>query len=107
MRCPHHLHQRLYANLLACLRHPIGLDLGTVTPEDTAFSITAEIVSVQRGGYGSIAAPDGHACPQDGARPERAAHSASIPTALSISTRPCEPVTLFGGCSGGSLTVDS
>ncbi|MCX5345445.1 hypothetical protein [Streptomyces atratus] len=49
---PRHLHQRLYANLLACRHHPIGRGPGTVTPEDTAFAITAEVVSVRRGGTG-------------------------------------------------------
>lgn len=37
---------------LARLRSPIGLDLGARTPEETAVSIAAEIVSLQRGGGG-------------------------------------------------------
>lgn len=37
---------------LARLRSPIGLDLGARTPEETALSITAEIVAVRRGGTG-------------------------------------------------------
>ncbi|MVO86268.1 XdhC/CoxI family protein [Streptomyces sp. p1417] len=37
---------------LACLRSPIGLDLGARTPEETALSIAAEIVAVRRGGQG-------------------------------------------------------
>lgn len=38
---------------LARLRSPIGLDLGARTPEETALSITAEIVAVRRGGSGA------------------------------------------------------
>lgn len=38
---------------LARLRSPIGLDLGARTPEETAVSIAAEIISLQRGGGGS------------------------------------------------------
>ncbi|MFE9357481.1 XdhC family protein [Streptomyces olivaceoviridis] len=34
------------------LRSPIGLDLGARTPEETALSITAEIVAARRGGTG-------------------------------------------------------
>ncbi|MFJ1547460.1 hypothetical protein [Streptomyces sp. NPDC088246] len=71
MRCPNTLHQRLHANLLACLHHPIGLDLDTVTPKDTAFSIPADRLRTTRR-YGRIADPDGHARPQGGARPQRA-----------------------------------
>ncbi|MFC5029612.1 XdhC family protein [Streptomyces sp. DSM 41987] len=37
---------------LARLRSPIGLDLGARTPEETALSIAAEIVSHRRGGSG-------------------------------------------------------
>ena len=37
---------------LARLRSPIGLDLGALTPEETAVSIAAEIVAVRRGGTG-------------------------------------------------------
>ncbi|MFJ4577032.1 XdhC family protein [Streptomyces sp. NPDC088846] len=37
---------------LARLRSPIGLDLGARTPEETALSITAEIVALRRGGTG-------------------------------------------------------
>ncbi|MDT0344067.1 XdhC family protein [Streptomyces litchfieldiae] len=38
---------------LARLRSPVGLDLGAVTPEETALSIAAEIVAVRRGGSGA------------------------------------------------------
>ncbi|GAA3131393.1 hypothetical protein GCM10017687_53740 [Streptomyces echinatus] len=38
---------------VARLRSPIGLDLGARTPEETALSITAEIVAVRRGGPGA------------------------------------------------------
>jgi xanthine dehydrogenase accessory factor len=37
---------------LARLRSPIGLDLGARTPEETALSIAAEIVSLRWGGSG-------------------------------------------------------
>jgi xanthine dehydrogenase accessory factor len=37
---------------LARLRSPIGLDLGARTPEETAVSIAAEIISLQWGGSG-------------------------------------------------------
>ncbi|GGJ85749.1 hypothetical protein GCM10011583_16760 [Streptomyces camponoticapitis] len=37
---------------LARLRSPIGLDLGALTPEETALSIAAEIVANRRGGSG-------------------------------------------------------
>ncbi len=37
---------------LARLRSPIGLDLGARTPEETALSITAEIVALRHGGTG-------------------------------------------------------
>ena len=37
---------------LACLRSPIGLDLGARTPEETALAIAAEIVAVRHGGSG-------------------------------------------------------
>jgi xanthine dehydrogenase accessory factor len=37
---------------LARLRAPIGLDLKANTPEETALSIVAELVAVQRGGTG-------------------------------------------------------
>ncbi|WP_040535106.1 XdhC family protein [Gordonia namibiensis] len=38
---------------LARLSSPIGLDLGAVTPEETAISILAEIIAQRRGGTGS------------------------------------------------------
>jgi xanthine dehydrogenase accessory factor len=38
---------------LARLRSPIGLDLGAVTPQETALSIAAEIVAARRGGTGA------------------------------------------------------
>jgi xanthine dehydrogenase accessory factor len=38
---------------LARLRSPIGLDLGARTPEETALSIAAEIVSLRWGGTGA------------------------------------------------------
>jgi xanthine dehydrogenase accessory factor len=38
---------------LARLRSPIGLDLGAVTPRETALSIAAEIVAARRGGSGA------------------------------------------------------
>ena len=38
---------------LGSLRSPIGLDLGARTPEETAVSIAAEIISLQWGGSGS------------------------------------------------------
>lgn len=38
---------------LARLRGPIGLDLGGVTPEETAVSVAAEIIAVGRGGSGA------------------------------------------------------
>jgi xanthine dehydrogenase accessory factor len=41
------------ARELARLRSPIGLDLGARTPEETAVSITAEIIAAQRGGTGA------------------------------------------------------
>jgi xanthine dehydrogenase accessory factor len=37
---------------LAKLRSPIGLDLGARTPEETALSITAEIIATRHGGTG-------------------------------------------------------
>ncbi|MEV7085653.1 XdhC/CoxI family protein [Streptomyces sp. NPDC093085] len=38
---------------LSRLRSPIGLDLGGLTPEETALSIAAEIVAARRGGTGA------------------------------------------------------
>ncbi|MGW0615654.1 XdhC family protein [Streptomyces sp. NPDC002788] len=38
---------------LARLRSPIGLDLGARTPEETAVSITAEIIAAKHGGTGA------------------------------------------------------
>ncbi|WP_371618563.1 XdhC family protein [Streptomyces sp. NBC_00454] len=38
---------------LARLRSPIGMDLGAVSPEETALSIAAEIVANRRGGTGA------------------------------------------------------
>ncbi|MEU3838765.1 XdhC/CoxI family protein [Streptomyces sp. NPDC028635] len=57
---------------LARLRSPIGLDLGARTPEETALSITAEIVAVRRGGSG-VSLKGAHTpIHHDGARsPER------------------------------------
>ncbi|GAB2844601.1 XdhC family protein [Actinocorallia aurea] len=37
---------------LARLRSPIGLDLGSLTPEETAVAIAAEIIATRRGGSG-------------------------------------------------------
>jgi xanthine dehydrogenase accessory factor len=37
---------------LSLLHSPIGLDLGSRTPEETAVSIAAEIISLQWGGSG-------------------------------------------------------
>ena len=49
---------------LALLHSPIGLDLGSRTPEETAVSIAAEIISLQWGGsgkpLGTLAAPIHH-----------------------------------------------
>jgi xanthine dehydrogenase accessory factor len=47
-------HERLLAvgveeELLARIAAPIGLDLGAVTPEETALSIMAEVVAVRNG----------------------------------------------------------
>ncbi|MFI9820384.1 XdhC family protein [Streptomyces sp. NPDC052013] len=73
---------------LSRLRSPIGLDLGARTPEETALSITAEIIATRRGGTGRPltgsdtpihrtepdrhrAGPDGHRAGPGGRRPER------------------------------------
>ncbi len=37
------------AEQLACLRSPIGLDIGAATPEETAISIVSEIISLRTG----------------------------------------------------------
>ena len=37
------------AGQLACLRSPIGLDIGAATPEETAVSIVSEIISLRTG----------------------------------------------------------
>ncbi|MCT7356118.1 XdhC family protein [Streptomyces sp. 15-116A] len=62
------------------LRSPIGLDLGARTPEETALSITAEIIAARRGGTGlpltgsgtpiHRAEPDGHGAEPGGRRAE-------------------------------------
>ncbi|MBE1875753.1 XdhC family protein [Myceligenerans pegani] len=57
---------------LARLRSPIGLDLGARTPEETAISIAAEIVSARWGGSGeSLTTTDGRIHHQGVARPLR------------------------------------
>jgi xanthine dehydrogenase accessory factor len=44
--------QGVTENRLARLRSPIGLDLGASTPEETAVSITAEIIAQTNHGTG-------------------------------------------------------
>ena len=34
---------------LACLRSPVGLDIGAATPEETAISIVSEIIALRTG----------------------------------------------------------
>ena len=66
---------------LARLRSPIGLDLGARTPEETAVSITAEIIASQWGGSGRplTALADRIHDPAAHAAPNRAAVSAPRP----------------------------
>jgi xanthine dehydrogenase accessory factor len=46
--------------LLARIAAPIGLDLGAVSPEETALSIMAEVVAVRNGrGGGRLSATEG------------------------------------------------
>ena len=57
---------------LARLRSPIGLDLGALTPEETAVSIAAEIVAVRRGGTGVPLTGSGTPIHRDGGVAARA-----------------------------------
>ncbi|MCB7136592.1 XdhC family protein [Cellulosimicrobium marinum] len=62
---------------LARLRSPIGLDLGAVTPEEVAVSVTAELVAARHGRDGAVAPlsrGDGplHAAPTTVDQPEEA-----------------------------------
>jgi xanthine dehydrogenase accessory factor len=40
-------------SVLSCVRAPIGLDIGAVSPEEVALAILAEIVAERRGGKGA------------------------------------------------------
>ncbi|MFD5406194.1 XdhC family protein [Streptomyces griseorubiginosus] len=53
---------------LARLRSPIGLDLGALTPEETAISIAAEIIAARRGGTGTPLTSSGTPIHHDGER---------------------------------------
>ncbi|MGW2886242.1 XdhC family protein [Streptomyces griseoruber] len=61
---------------LALLRSPIGLDLGAVTPQETAVAIAAEVIAVRHGGSAlplrRTHGPLHHGLPGGGAVPVRA-----------------------------------